>query len=273
MAIFAGAVDPERYLYHYTTRPAALGSILPQAQLRLGPLTWTNDPRESQHGLVTLGAGGGDGDVVELLREADRLIKGTAKVACFSSDDADAAARPDDAFARGWAHSRMWAQYAAAHSGMCLVFDRAILGRALQALGRGGDLWGGPIVYANRPYLPLDAATLSSEAIRDRGLGGVVEEHVRRHWHALFFVKNEDWATEREYRWVLRGGDSGPAFCSVSEALVGIVVGPAFPDGDARVLDEYAERFGVRDAVVRCVWRNGYPSVVQGARGGGGSGR
>jgi hypothetical protein len=263
MALFAGAVDPERYLYHYTTRPAALGSILPQAQLRLGPLAWTNDPRESQHGLVSVGPGMGDGDLAELLREADRLIKGNAKVACFTRDDPDAAA--DDNFARGWAHSRMWAQYAGAHSGLCLIFDRAILARSLAGLAETGALWDGPVVYANRPYLALDAARLSSDAIRERGLSQVVEEHVRRHWHGLFFIKNEDWATEREYRWVLRGGDSGPAFCSMAGALAGIVLGPAFPSGDAPVLDEYVGRFGVRDAVGRCVWQNGYPSLVHAA--------
>ncbi len=39
-----GDVEPETYLYHYTSRQAALGSILPQGQLRLGSLSWTNDP-------------------------------------------------------------------------------------------------------------------------------------------------------------------------------------------------------------------------------------
>ena len=124
MALFDGAVDPGRYLYHYTTRAAALGSILPQAQLRLGPLTWTNDPRESQYGLVELGTDAGD-DVLELLKAAGRAINGPAKVACFTRDDADAMAEQPD-------------------------------------------------------YLPLDAATLSSDAIRERGLRAVVDEHVSR---------------------------------------------------------------------------------------------
>jgi hypothetical protein len=44
MALFVGSVAPERHLCHCTTRSAALGSILLQAQFRLGPLTWTNDP-------------------------------------------------------------------------------------------------------------------------------------------------------------------------------------------------------------------------------------
>jgi hypothetical protein len=162
----------------------------------------------------------------------------------------------------------MWAQYAGAHSGVCLIFDRRDLARALERLRPAGDLWDGPIVYANRTYLPLDAATLSSDAIRERGLGAVVEEHVRRHWHALFFIKNEDWATEWEYRWVLRGTDSGPAFCSISRALAGVVVGPAFPASDWLILNEYADAFGVSDAVGRCVWRNGCPTVVPGASAG-----
>lgn len=274
MALFAGDVEPERYLYHYTTRQAALASILPQAQLRLGPLTWTNDPRESQHWLVTLSSGAPEaGDDAEervaILREADRLIKATTKLVCFTRDDQERLHRgPGEPFARGWAHSRMWAQYADRHAGVCLVFERDALARAVEELRGQGTLWDGPVIYANRPYLEPDAATLSEEAIRGRGLRAVVDEHVHRHWDALFFVKNEDWATEWEYRWVLRGRDSRPVFFSVAKSLAGIVVGPGFPLADARLLEDYAEDFGVSDAVGRCLWSNGFPTIVPGAAGG-----
>src|SRR6266516_5387666 len=48
MPLWFDLEDPNRYLYHYTTRQAALGSILPTGELRVGLFRYMNDPRESK---------------------------------------------------------------------------------------------------------------------------------------------------------------------------------------------------------------------------------
>lgn len=267
MPLFGGVVEPDRYVYHYTTREAALGSILPQRQLRLGLLTWTNDPRESQQWLVSLSSAGdhsvADEEFRTIVREADQLIKATTKVACLTRDDPDGMTQPpNEPFARGWAHSRMWAQYAGGHSGVCLIFDRARLAEAMGALRKHGSLWHGPVLYANRPHLELDAGSLSYDAIAKRGLPAVIEDHVEQHRAGLFFVKSQDWASEWEYRWVLRSPDPRPAFVSIAGALAGIVVGQSFPPTDVNLLRRYAEDFEIADALGSCHWHNGYPMVL-----------
>jgi Protein of unknown function (DUF2971) len=178
MPLFGGAVEPELYVYHYTTRQAALGSILPQRQLRLGPLAWTNDPRESQQWLVGLRGGPAllseelNQEFFSIVRDADRLIRATTKVACLTRDDPDGMRSPhDEQFARGWAHSRMWAQYAGGHSGVCMMFDRARLERAMEPLREDSKLWSGPVLYANRPHIELGAAELDYEERNVDGLG------------------------------------------------------------------------------------------------------
>lgn len=269
MPLFGGAVEPDRYVYHYTTREAALGAILAQGQLRLGLLTWTNDPRESQQWLVDLTKSAPGpfpmDEFFPTIRKADRLIKATTKVACFSRDDPEGMARPpNEHFARGWAHSRMWSQYAGGHSGVCLIFARAALSEAMAGLEEHGTLWSGPVLYRNRPHLELDASNLSYDAIAERGLEGVVEDHVHRHWEGLFFVKNQDWASEWEYRWVLRSPELRPAFVDVAGTLAGIVVGHSFPATDAAILRHYAEEFGIVETLGRCNWKNGFPSVLPG---------
>lgn len=40
--------DTTRYVYHYTTRDVALQHVLSMRKVRLGPLTKTNDPRETK---------------------------------------------------------------------------------------------------------------------------------------------------------------------------------------------------------------------------------
>jgi hypothetical protein len=272
VALFGGEVDPDRYLYHYTTREAALGSILPQAQIRLGLLEWTNDPRENQQWLVSLSIAGDDGpeaeEFSEIARNADRLIRGSTKLACLTRDDPQGIKMPPhEDFARGWGHSRMWAQYAGGHSGVCLIFARDQLVEAMDRLRGDDHLWHGPVIYTNRSRSEREAWQLSYDAIAEHGIEAVVDAHIQDHWHGIFFVKNEDWAAEWEYRWVLHDRRPGPSFVSIDGALVGVVVGQNFPASDAPLLRHYANALGFPEALGRLVWAYGKPSVHPGVDG------
>ncbi len=61
----------------------------------------------------------------KIIGDADKLIRGTTTLACLTRDDPEGLqVPPNEAFARGYAHSRMWAQYADGHGGVCLIFER-----------------------------------------------------------------------------------------------------------------------------------------------------
>lgn len=267
--VFWGAVDPGLFLYHYTTKEAGLGNILPQRHLRLGPLSWTNDPRERQQWIVSL-SGGPDplpqpGEFQRIVYETDRLIKTRAKVVCLSRDDPDGMRKPPhENFARGWAHSRMWAQYAGGHTGLCLVFERARLGDAMDPLRAFGRVWGEPVLYANVPPSEVDAATLYDINIRRDGLEDAVKAHIAQHYRALFFVKNLDWANEWEYRWVTDSGAPAPMFVDISSALVAVIVGADFPEQEGDLLSSMTCAFPHEVQLGRCSWRNGAPFVFPG---------
>jgi DUF2971 family protein len=118
-------------LYHYTTLATALEHIIPGRTLRLGPFSSMRDPRESHDWSVT---GGGyepaaytDQDKLEDVHrwvEFNRGInelKSHVKVLSLTHDDPGE--RDATEFGRGFAHPRLWEQYADDHRGVCLCFD------------------------------------------------------------------------------------------------------------------------------------------------------
>jgi hypothetical protein len=80
----------EGLLYHYTTANVAVESILPTGQLRLGLFEFTNDPREAKQWFVSASVADGIGfepDELEAMsRTADRLLRRSVKLACFTVD-------------------------------------------------------------------------------------------------------------------------------------------------------------------------------------------
>jgi hypothetical protein len=123
--------NPEQWVYHYTTRDAAIGSILPTGQIRLSLFEWMSDPRESKKWLFG-GRGAGEHNLLELSDRTNELAKAHTKILCVSKDTEDVPVSPNERYQRGFAHSRMWTDYAGRHSGVCLIFDRTKLHEAIR---------------------------------------------------------------------------------------------------------------------------------------------
>jgi hypothetical protein len=256
--------DPHRFLYHYTTREAALGSILPAAELRVGLFRYMNDPREAKGWSFTIEGGPSlsPADVLALNQEATALAKSTSKVLSFTRDDPTSAGEGFGEFGRGYAHSALWAHYAGEHSGVCLVFDADALRQPIeQTLGPKGRLYAGCVTYADAATEEIEAFTLSYSEVERLGVPGAVEEHIRR-WHPiLFFRKSLEWLNEREYRWLLRSPEPAPEFVSIRDSLRGLVLGHDFPRGDLDSVDHLAQSFpGL--SIRWCKWDNGIPKII-----------
>jgi Protein of unknown function (DUF2971) len=164
------------------------------------------------------------------------------------------------AFRRGWGRARMWAQYADSHSGACLILDQAALRAAAQDVDGVMSLFDGPVQYLDQPITII----VSYLDFRQLGAQGVIDKLLRSGTRDnLFFVKNTDWATESEYRFVLVTADDQARFVTIADTLKGIVIGEAFPDFEATVLKDRLGRIGLADLPVgRCHWMNGAPQIL-----------
>ena len=211
MHAFYRVSSTEEYLYHYTSA-ASLEKILSGRRLRMNPFARTNDPKESKNWRFDFTDVDDDATLAsrysELGSEATRIAKSRSKLLCFTRDAQEALTpRLDWIYHRGFARPRMWAQYAAQHSGACLIFSFPQLREAVTSSFPPGSLvWGEDVTYTNPPVAPPlgeKALTLNARLIKQEGLERAVRQHVQDYYRALFFEKLVDWRDEEEFRWLL----------------------------------------------------------------------
>jgi hypothetical protein len=241
------------WVYHYTTAPTALEHILHEMKIRLGPVRDANDPWETRSHNLWIGIER-ETQLPSVLEPARRALEealGRARVACFSQD---ATNEPDPERARflarstrGWAQDRMWAQYADAHRGVCLAFDRdALLDAFDSELANHGQRFARAVVYGDEQY---ERGSITPSEAEAEALGPAryaLEFRARTAQHR-FFTKRRDWEGEREWRLVLF--DDNPtgshAFVPVEQVLRAVIVGHRFADAYQPVVKAACERLGI----------------------------
>lgn len=267
-SIFSNRVNAdESYLYHYTSADT-LAKILESQSLLLGPYSGTNDPRKTSHWSPTIELDGDDAaaspEEIRQLWQLTRDVREGVKLACFTLDAEIDQPELRLPFHRGWARARMWHQYADRHSGACLIFDRGAWEQSLQSV-RGANsfvLYDGAVRYEDtRLGHFINRLEFSSAELRAGQVEKTVARIVQTHGQDLFFRKNRDWESEKEYRYLAVSG-TPREFVPVSTSLVGIVLGQDFPETELSVLGDRLRRNGLeRVKCARLVWQDGAPSI------------
>lgn len=248
----------EQFLYHYTSLEAAIEKILYSGNMRLGPFKQTNDPRESQDwGISGIGDLDDSGPLFQLLNLVNEDRK-MCKVLCLTQDDMEHNRLGYGR--RGFARSRMWAQYAVRHRGICLVFDARELDNEInKELGSKGKIYKGIVKYTDSMDEVKAASTFDLAEFQKDKIENIIRKHIDKYASTLFFSKNRDWKDETEYRYVLYSEDSEPQFIAINSSLKGIVLGVDFPKAYYPVITYFKEKYLLE---VRCMsWDNGIPHI------------
>lgn len=219
---------------HYTTASVAFEHVLPERRLRLSPYRYMRDPAENKDlvpGTAFWGAQpGSEQGWLETVAELKRIRDG-CRVLSLTEDAGDA---PDN-FGACWARPRMWEQYADAHRGVCLVFDRPRLVTALHLeLESVGSFFRDSVRYTAAGIAESATTTIIDDRIFDpKQRTRAVNEHIYNNYGDFFFLKSDDFASEREYRVVLLASADEFAYVGYRDALVAVIVGERFPSGSA----------------------------------------
>lgn len=255
-----------RYLFHYTTAETFLAHILPTLQLRMSPFDIVNDPREAQNRYFVLADDEGNGlegwNFPLLQIEFDQIVRGEAKVLCFTRDDPDidAAQFHLRVYRRGWAHSRMWDQYAGHHTGVCLAFSVDTLGGDIaEAVGARGDLISRWVNYEDEPPTAdlIAAREIRTSVLRADGPGVTFRRQRDQHVGVWYFYKSTDWASEYEFRWVLLSARPERfEHVPIGHSLAGVIFGPDYPLDSVPMV---RQRVGAEVTLAHLTWLNGRP--------------
>jgi len=260
-----GLRDHERYVYHYTRASVAREFILKDRTLRFSSFSRTNDPKESkdwEFNLATYqGRDLGGYSFKQTSEWLSAALKSKAKLACFSLD------RPPltgdhtrDILGRGLAKPRMWAQYSENHSGVCLVFDKAILLEAVMAKFEPMPCLSGPVTYQNHYFVrSLDPHEfmINVDLLESLGPKDYVIAHLKQHYKALFFEKLLDWRDESEWRIVILADTDDDLYLPIQDALVGVIHGASTERTASDSLFELTESLRVEH--MGLTWKNSSP--------------
>lgn len=201
-------------LYHYTSLSSAC-KILESGSLKLSNLTNTNDPLEFLSPENFGFSYWGDIDYRKVFYEltlAGQNRRNYVRMLCFCKDlfctpdewknekNQDFA---DNLLFKGWARSRMWAQYADNHSGVCLVFDKTEFQKYFNALANKDIeiLPDRAIDYTN--YLTELETSMADINSGKRPIDDYSNFYLEEDKKKFLFQKCQDYRDENEYRFCL----------------------------------------------------------------------
>ena len=262
--MFHDEIDKNQYLYHFTNYTTGLEYILPTNSIRFNPLINTNDPRETKEWMFSMSCPTDQpesNEFFELCQKFNQILKKNSKVLCLTRDNLTPPPIPNEIFGRGYSHTRMWAQYAGNHKGICLMFDKYKLEQLIdEQLSSKGNLYKGNVNYGTHSREVYESFNFDYDEVRKLGLENVAINHIKKYYEVLYFEKSLDWKEECEYRWVLLGAGSNYEYVEYKDSLVSIILGADFPQIYEMIIAEYCKKKKIHAA--RVFWNNGRPSIL-----------
>jgi len=262
-------LDPDKYFFHYTTRDAAFGGILPSRRLRLSPYGVMRDPLENQQWKFTFtGRGARDDATViadvaeqtEFERRANEETRARSHLLSLTIDADPQADGERPPFCFGWARARMWEQYAERYRGVCLVFDKELLTQRFAEALEGGAVtrtYDRAVIYNGggmlKPIIEADAA---------RNDPDFFDGYIEANFGALFFTKVLDWQTEHEYRFVaIAAADGSSLSIDYGDALKWVIAGNQLADWERPAVVGASRQAGAQPLLMR--WDHWRPGLVE----------
>lgn len=249
----------QKWVYRYLTLESAVKYIVcKDGALRLNTLEKMNDPRESKQWSFNLCSPNDwkepTGTSTYWFERIRHALTHWPKLLCFSLDSTNYISAMNELFGRGFLKPRMWAQYGDSHKGVCLVFDKQMVGQSIRGLPVE-QVYEGNVHYdfvQNINGIPTyfflrDSGHQSFSLPELVSLGDdALLQQIKTKASSFFFAKHQDWSSENEYRWVALRCDNNPIYAPVAGSLSGIVVGQdAKPEETEKlvkaVIDYYPE--------------------------------
>jgi hypothetical protein len=266
---FAGYIPTE--VYHYTKLQIALERILLDKTILLREITHTNDPRESKKRFYSDLSWGNLNNSHGSLEIEDQKITGEWRVFCTCCSYhppsnfikeyfvAQRENRLGDHHKYGMSYSRMWAQYAENHSGICLIFDGQQLHNNIETMFKNNDykIRHGFVRYdydlsvRNLPPAPDLAINDSDHDDRLR--------HYQDKYHVDYFLyKSKEWQAEHEFRWLVHSKDQTEEMkVPIEKAIKAVVLGVDCSSVYEPSIQALCDKLGIQMYKMR--WLGGRP--------------
>jgi hypothetical protein len=211
----------------------------------MSPISKTNDPKERDPWSLNIHPNGEltPDEQNQLAELMPKLLQDTCRILCLSMDYETKRRE----VIKGFAHDRMWAQYADNHTGVCIALDHAALKDRIGAafrehIGRHESI-DDVVTYT------LDESLYASVPLSDLRRLGVAEflQVYRVHFFKeLYLVRNPDWETEAEYRfvWVYEDHPGVAIDVPIEGCIKALYLGSSFPEVYKQNIQYLQEQIG-----------------------------
>jgi hypothetical protein len=215
-------------VFHFTKPYIAMENILHENNIRLSSLINMNDPYEYKivsSGLSLLGSISQEtaSEVLSMLRNT--ILYKSKILSLVRSKEKNIA----DDYRLVFTKPRLWAQYAEAQYGVCLIFS---LNAFLEELKKS---YPELTVYHNYVEYNLSSDKRNSKTHLKYSTSRTLDENIRTHVNAnqkdIYFRKYEDFGDENEYRIVLidwNNSRNNDIYINIQKIIRGIIVGERF---------------------------------------------
>jgi len=267
MECFDNINSIDKYVYHYTTLEKGLEYILKDMCLRLSPLSEVNDPAEYKI-LHPFFPGFDDyvtnenSEVLEKIHEIRHYFdnfRNNHKVLCFSRDSDKYFDVPHHykMIYREFSKPTLWSYYGDNHKGLCLIFDKDKLIKALNdnfSSKKEYKVYNENIVRYVALEEHIEKLCISYEDVLKFGVSKALDDFTGRNISNILFTKTIDWEVENEFRITIwDNSDEKYLYLPIDGSLCGIVMGAKMPS----VYRSSIGQFNIPYAQLE--WKNGLP--------------
>lgn len=216
-------------LFHFTKPYVALENILHEKKVRFSSLVNMNDPYEYK--IISTGVSAWGGISQETASEANSMLKNSilykSKILSLVRDKEN---NIENNFRLVFAKPRLWAQYAEAQYGVCLIFS---LNAFLEKIKR---LYPELSVYHDYVEYDLSSGNERSKTyLRNYDTSKSIEENIQNHIKInqkyIYFCKYRDFQDENEYRIVLvdwKDNKNNDIYIDMQGIIRGVILGERF---------------------------------------------
>jgi hypothetical protein len=256
-------IEPETELiFHYTSQSKAIELMLPSKQIQFGYMFKSNDLYERSLREISPSVWGGTEkeaqDCMVMAGSVREILHDRSRTFCTVNDCMD-----NHHLGRGYMNFPLWWHYAAENKGVCFVFDKAKLQKAVRL---AADAASAQFIEPNNISYDLavcDLFPLFNHTIPltdDKNLlSANILEHMKRFEKEIFFTKDSTWKAENEYRFAVICNDDMPFHVDFSDSIVGVVLGYKFPDCDITRDSQTLTRLNIKAAFIEIY--NGKPEI------------
>jgi DUF2971 family protein len=262
-------------VFHYTKAKTALNEILCKRQLKVGRFRCVNDPKESKaHVFKSFVSASPYNDPDYSSKDyAERYWKVVQRsmpikldewrAVCFSKNRSSTELEfmpPDNPlFLSGACIATMWAHYTDGRKGVCMKFNgnkfderiRNVLDK--ECVIRCGDMNYDDLRFGDAdPSFSAEITDLNNKELEAR-----LRRYFVENYQTLFLRKTKDWASEREFRWLVNTQIASTLYIPIDGVVEEVFVGDNFPEEDYPSMIELCKGLGIR--VSKIGWENGEP--------------